>query len=142
MPKLLFFGAKNGSKTPWKPRARASTFRDLKNRFPSALGGSPGPKKAENKTLGAIFLSHRYPAGIRPVSNRPNFAHWGPWGRTIIKEFEYNKLNTGSDTPRARGPANFPKDFNQFWIRMVQNWNKILSKIDETTISTWECILA
>ena len=65
-----FLEPKIVQKTPWKPRARASTFRDLKNRFPSALGGSPGPKKAENKTLGAIFLSHRYPPGIRPVSGR------------------------------------------------------------------------
>ena len=29
---------------------------------------------------------------------------------------------------------------NKFWIRVIQNWSKNPSKIDETTSSTWECI--
>ena len=32
-------------KTTWKPRARTRTCQDPKNRFPSALGEPPGPKK-------------------------------------------------------------------------------------------------
>ena len=40
-----FLDPKTVPKTVWKPRARARTFQDPKNRFPSALGGLPGSKK-------------------------------------------------------------------------------------------------
>ena len=36
----------------------------------------------------------------------------------------------------------FFQNFNIFWFRVVQNWGKNPSKIDETTTSTWEGILA
>ena len=85
-----------------RAQARSGT---LKIASRALLEGLRGPKRPKTK-LWERFSSR---TGIRPVrpSKGPNLAHWGPWGRTIIKEFEYNKLHTGSDTPRARGPANF-----------------------------------
>ena len=40
-----FLKPKIDSKTTWKPRARRSPLRESKNRFRSALGEPPGPKK-------------------------------------------------------------------------------------------------
>ena len=83
--KTLIFrvpGASRGSflepkavrKTTWKPRARRSQLRDLENRFPSALGEPPGPKKklwslpkAAKRNFGAILpkKSHQSRLGRR-----------------------------------------------------------------------------
>ena len=64
-----FLEPKIVTKTAWKPRARRSPLRESKNRFRSALGEPPGPKK---KTL------------VTSKSGQEEF--WRPTRRTTFLE--------------------------------------------------------
>ena len=67
----------------------------------------------------------------------PTWLHNG--GKLGIENALLLSLTEKGENPKS---TYFPIEFNNFWIRAVQNWSKNQSKIDETTTSTWEGILA
>jgi hypothetical protein len=52
-------------------------------------------------------LSEDYPRIIRGLSNTPNFAHLGPWERTIIKEIDLKQLKHRIRHASGRWPGEF-----------------------------------
>ena len=66
----------------WLPKWTPEASRNVCTRrsaTEAAKNASWGAPRAPPDDFGAIFLPHRYPG-------TPNFAHLGPWERTIIKK--------------------------------------------------------
>ena len=82
----------------WSPEASRTCVEDGRqlnrptNRQIRVPGRPSSAPRVPPDDFGRIFLPHRYPRGIRRVSDGPNFAHRGPWGRTIIKEYRVKQL--------------------------------------------------
>ena len=80
----------------------------------AAKNASRRAPRAPLDDVGAIFLPHRYPSSIQAVSNTPNFAHLGPWERTIIKEIDLKQLKHRIRHASGRWPGEFVKSFQYF----------------------------
>ena len=111
MRKTLCGGSsKNRSKsTVWganmPPKMDPGGFQKRVHKTVTAKNASWGAPRAPPDDFGAIFLPHRYPRIIRGLSGTPNFAHLGPWERTIIKEIDLTQLK--HRIRHARWPGEF-----------------------------------
>ena len=87
----------------WLPKWTPEASRNVCTRrsaTEAAKNASWGAPRAPPDDFGAIFLPHRYP-GI------PNFAHLGPWERTIIKEIDLKQLKHRIRHASGRWPGEF-----------------------------------
>ena len=94
-------GSQNGPRR--LPETCAQDGRQLKR--PKTPLGAP---QERHQTILERFSSH---TGIRGLSNTPNFAHLGPWERTIIKEIDLKQLKHRIRHASGRWPGEF-----YFWI--------------------------
>ena len=90
----------------WTPEAsrHVCTRRSATEAAKNASWGAP---RAPPDDFGAIFLPHRYPRIIQGLSGTPNFAHLGPWERTIIKEIDLKQLKHRIRHASGRWPGEF-----------------------------------
>ena len=63
-----------------------------------------GAPQERHQTILERFSSH---TGIQGVSDTPNFAHLGPWERTIIKEIDLKQLKQRIRHASGRWPGEF-----------------------------------
>ena len=94
----------------WLPKWTPKASRNVCTRWSAteaAKNASWGAPRAPPDDFGAIFLPHRYPRIIRGLSNTPNFAHLGPWERTIIKEIDLKQLKHRIRHASGRWPGEF-----------------------------------
>ena len=94
----------------WLPKWTPEASRNVCTRWSateSAKNASWGAPRAPPDDFGAIFLPHRYPGIIRALSKHPNFAHLGPWERTIIKEIDLKQLKHRIRHASGRWPGEF-----------------------------------
>ena len=99
----------------WLPKWTPEASRNVCTRrsaTEAAKNASWGAPRAPPDDFGAIFLPHRYPRGIQGVSKGyPTHLTptWALGSEQLSKQSIKNNSNTGSDTPRAAGPANLRK---------------------------------
>ena len=96
----------------WLPKWTPEASRNVCTRrsaTEAAKNASWGAPRAPPDDFGAIFLPHRYPVIIRGLSNTPNFAHLGPWERTIIKEIDLKQLKHRIRHASGRWPGEFKR---------------------------------
>ena len=65
-----------------------------------------GAPQERHQTILERFSSH---TGIQGLSEHPNFAHLGPWERTIIKEIDLKQLKHRIRHASGRWPGEFFK---------------------------------
>ncbi len=63
-----------------------------------------GAPQERHQTILERFSSH---TGIQGLSKHPNFAHLGPWERTIIKEIDLKQLKQRIRHASGRWPGEF-----------------------------------
>ena len=68
-----------------------------------------GAPQERHQTILERFSSH---TGIQALSGTPNFAHLGPWERTIIKEIDLKQLKHRIRHASGRWPGEF-----YVWVR-------------------------
>ena len=90
----------------WTPKASRNVC-TRRSATEAAKNASWGAPRAPPDDFGAIFLPHRYPGIIQGLSNTPNFAHLGPWERTIIKEIDLKQLKHRIRHASGRWPGEF-----------------------------------
>ena len=86
----------------WTPEASRNVC-TRRSATEAAKNASWGAPRAPPDDFGAIFLLDRYPR----LSSTPNFAHLGPWERTIIKEIDLKQLKHRIRHASGRWPGEF-----------------------------------